>query len=66
MNEETMTIKSPDGRWFIEQERIDEFDELYTITVYKDGRSIFSTTRKEKETYGELTTTLISCIRMFG
>lgn len=63
MNKETMTIKSQDGRWVIEQEKDNEF---YVITIYKDGRTIFSSTHEEKESYGELTKTLESYIRMFG
>lgn len=63
MKERTMTVKSSDGRWIIEQERVDEF---YVITIYKDGRTIFSANREHAEPYSELAKTLGSYIRMFG
>lgn len=63
MGKETMTIKSADGRFVIEQESDNEF---YVITIYKDNRILFSSTHEEKESYGELAKTLESYIRMFG
>ena len=63
MDRGTMTIKSSDKRWVIEQEKDNEF---YLITIYKDGRTIFSSSHEEKESYGELAKTLESYIRMFG
>lgn len=63
MRKGTLTIKSADGRFVIEQESDNEF---YVITIYKDNRILFSSTHEEKESYGELAKTLDSYIRMFG
>ena len=62
MKEETIMLKSADGRFKIEQEKTGE---LFTLTIYEDDRSVFSTAYKEKRSYGDLTKTLESYIRAY-
>ena len=61
----TLTIKSADGRFVIEQEQDQTNQDSFIITIYEEGRCVFSTSRKTESSPGELTKTLEGYIRMF-
>lgn len=63
MREETITLKSLDNRFMIEQEKEGE---LFTLTIYEDGRSVFSTAYQDKKSHRELANTLANYIKAFG
>jgi len=65
MRKGTLTIKSADGRFVIEQEQDQTNQDSFIITIYEEGRCVFSTSRKTESSPGELTKTLEGYIRMF-